>query len=89
LQNLTSAALFTFQGLIEISQTKYNRALSCFDKALNISPDFLIALQGRALCKSLMLQQDSNSDKKDLISDIRSDLIKSIEFVEELSKRLG
>lgn len=89
MSSLFSSAFFTFRGFEQIARTDYPATLESFNKALEISPDLYTVLLARALCKSLLLEQLPNSEQKDFISEISSDLVNSLEFLKELSKKLG
>lgn len=76
---------FTIQGIAQMYQGNYQNAIDAFDNALKTSPKSIVALQGRAFCRSMTLTNTSSEDYQELLSDIVSDLSNCIDSLNNLS----
>ena len=63
---------------------RIREAMASYDTALEIEPAYLIASQGRAFCRTLLLPQTPLEDHTDSVKFIVSDL----EYAVELSRLL-
>jgi hypothetical protein len=73
-ENKESAKL-SRDGLMQMSRTDYLGAIQTFDNALEIYPGCLLALQSRALCKTLMLEDLPDKNHQNQFEEIVLDLL--------------
>ena len=71
-------------GLMKMATTNYHDAITEFDNALKIDPECLLALQSRALCKTLMFEDLPNKDHQNQFEEIVSDLLRVSSLIRDI-----
>ena len=83
------AAPYLSAGFDRLSQGNIHGAITCFDQTLEIHPENLPALQGRILCKVLLLPDVTFEERLVLLDvDIRADLSLSSSVIDDLIRRM-
>ena len=86
-ENVMSAQL-TALGNDQLFQRDYHGAISIYNKAIESYAGSLLALQGRAFCKTLLIDEILPKDHRDHLQELVSDLEKALELARDLVEHL-
>lgn len=81
LENMRSSQL-SLDGFLQMYQGNYQVAISSFTQALEIIPNSYLALQGRAICKGMLMNVTLPKDRRSLLESILSDLTTAVDSVQ-------
>ena len=85
-ENARSSTI-ALEGFLKMYQGNYHEAIQSFDAALVIIPESHVALQGRALCKSMLFTATPSHEWTSLMEDILSDLTAATSSIKHILER--
>ena len=72
------------QGNKQIFKGNFRGAISTFDKAIEIDPKCLLAFQGRAFCKTILIEDIPTETHQNQLESIVSDLITAAPLIRDI-----
>lgn len=81
-ENYQSVQLIA-EGFRLMFDYNFTESIPKFDEALDIYPEFAIALQGRALCKMFIMFNFSDKHHYELFREIESDLSEALKLIRQ------